>query len=700
MRLLRVLPVGFFSYGEHGWIDLDNKGIVLLQGPVGSGKSSLFDVIAEVLYGTSPKRDGTRDVSESDIVNVQLGRACGAVEFMVGPHRYRVAYLRNWSGPAPLPGPSAQEGAGEYGGTTVYFERWDGSRWVQQGPDGRDLRYPKMADTWACVEEVTGLSYAAFCSSCYVPQDRALAFVRGKNAEREGILTTLMQLGRYDEATDRAKEKVAENKQQLAGFDGVLTTLRWRLSNVPEARVEDLRDQVLQAEAAALQCAKQLQELQEQVDTERVLAEGRARAAAKLRETLADLNRQIQEQALATGSLRAEMDRARLSAEVALRALPTMSPELEAASREKIAAGASVDAENRRLAGMLPGAGTCQSCGSVLDEKTLARHKEEQARRVQIEKGRLSVAEEEEAVCRQRLSESVARERQRADSNRDRQLAEIEARQIEQAAKLVTFEAQRAALQAEIVDKERPAASSDLAAQVARLQQAQRQADATLASLRTSLALAEQHESQRVQLALAVAVKEKEQAALDLDQTEWAWLSKHLPRVKQMKFAAGSGLINEALARHLAVLTGGTTRVTLQPFRLKKEAVKKPEGKRTADDYVFEFNMQVEEGDKESVPIQLYSGGEKERMTLALVLALWELAASRGETSVLLLDEVLSYLDEGSIEKFVHLLEGLRRQVQTVILVGHDPTLAALLRPDEVWQAVKRDGATTIEVAL
>jgi exonuclease SbcC len=700
VKILRVLPCGFFGFARHAPIEFANRGVVLLQGPVGAGKTSLLDALCEILYGQSPKREGTRDVTETDIVNRKLKMAFGVVELEVSGYYYRVAYLRNWKGPSLLTGPSAQEEAGGYSGTSLYLEWWSGSSWLQQGPDGKDLRYPKMSDTWERISEVIGVDYATFCSSSYIAQDHALVFIRGKNSEREEILTKLMRLSVYDDAEARSKERGAVSKATAERHKVAIATLTAQEQGVQLGDPKSFETRVESANLAIRDLTTQLNAMQEKLSAVAVMEKARNDELNQLRSEQNAALQQIYAKAAQSDKFKSSMDKIRQTAQLAISVLPATSAGLIEATDARLRAKATAESENLRLTSMLPGAGKCPSCGSVLDEQTLASHKDEQAVKVNAALAEMAKAEVSEGQARVRLQDDNLKKSRELEGARDRQLAEVEAQLITAAGEILQLEGTKVQLQAMIRSKESVAVPNAAGAQdLARLNDNLRKWGAEKASAEAGLQLHAQRVADRDRLVAERQVQEVKLAEADLEAQEWAWLAKHLPRVKQLKFASGSSHLNEALARHLDVLTNGSTRVVISPFRPKKDAIKKADDKRTADDYIFEFSMVVEEDEKEDVPIQLYSGGEKERIVLALVNAFWDLARSQGGgADLLLLDEAICFLNEESIERVVQLVEGLKTSVGTVVIIGHDPALASLLSPDEVWMTTKRDGATTIEV--
>jgi DNA repair exonuclease SbcCD ATPase subunit len=703
VKVLRVNPTGFFSYGEHPPVEFDRRGVVLLQGSVGAGKSSLFNALTEILFGMSPQREGTRSVTESNIVNVRLGRAFGHVDLEVRGHYYRVIYCRGWKGPAPLAGPSAQQAAGAYTGTSLWFERWDGAQWVQRDHDGQDLRFARMQDTWAKIADVIGMDFGLFCDVAYVAQDRALRFIRGRNQDREEIITRIKRLGVYDEAEQRARERRDASQQEVGRLGAVVDALVTEERSIEVSDTAALESRVQEARRQFDSAREALQRSERACEERRLAVDQRDALSGEQQRELDEVVQQIHRETAGAEAIRSGVERERQAAAVAISKLPTSTAEIDALQHRRTSVRAVLDAERHRLMGLLGEAGRCPACGTVVTDETLARHRAEQQAVIDDAARQLDdVGASLSAHVAEHAQRSLAR-RAEIETARDARVEAIEKSAADRLVGVVRLEGRKWELQQRLA-----AASESSRAVMQAFQEASRdvgllrqQADRWALegqSAEQQLEFSRFRDARRASVSSRRAEQEGLRDAAQLDQQEWAWLVRHYPRVKQLKFASVSSDLNGRLAYWLGILTDGV-RVVLSPFRVKKESVRKPVEARTADDYVFEFDMVVEEPGKVGVPIELYSGGERELVTLAIVAAFWELAAGQGAgTNVLFLDETITYLDEGSIERTVRVIEELRRRVDTIVAVGHDPALRNLLRPDEVWYARKLGGSTTLEI--
>jgi DNA repair exonuclease SbcCD ATPase subunit len=159
--------------------------------------------------------------------------------------------------------------------------------------------------------------------------------------------------------------------------------------------------------------------------------------------------------------------------------------------------------------------------------------------------------------------------------------------------------------------------------------------------------------------------------------------------IKAYKLNEVIAALNQLIHKNLAVLTGGQIQVWVDAFR----------NKRTDGDLVADVRVYVREGDKKTVPIECYSGGEVEQISLAIVCAMWNLATHYGGgTNLLLLDETFKFLDEQSVAMVMDLLNEVKASdTKTIILITHDLKIQNLLQFDQVWTAVKDSSITHIE---
>lgn len=219
----------------------------------------------------------------------------------------------------------------------------------------------------------------------------------------------------------------------------------------------------------------------------------------------------------------------------------------------------------------------------------------------------------------------------------------------------------------------------------------------TLAKLRGETEHYEKTESDRKSLESAIAQVAEEQAAVNLDEIEWAWLTKNVgdKGIKSFLIEQACLRLNELLGESLADLDG-SFQVWCQPNRLKAGAESKKEAELTSEDFVQDFTIYVRDGEKKEVPLYLYSGGESSLLAFAFLVAFWRLSDERGSgTNLLLLDEVVSALDQRNSQIVVKFLESLKASGKTVIAVSHSQVVDSV-DFDATWTCRKQGGVSQL----
>lgn len=213
-------------------VDFDKQGLVLIDGAVGAGKSSLFNLATHVLYGQTPNK-GIKDnailnryvVDESGPVGYR-----GVVQFRHRDHTYRVDQKRRF-----------REGGGpEETGVSVTE---DGI--VIDRKKGRS----KNLDTQADVAGKVGMSLREFYGGVYLSQGYTHDLIVGTPTERSQYLIRYFGIDLIDRLIVHVGEQVASSAQDadLSSFDAKLQVIDAELAQYRSAA--DLAEQVRQLDA-------------------------------------------------------------------------------------------------------------------------------------------------------------------------------------------------------------------------------------------------------------------------------------------------------------------------------------------------------------------------------------------------------------------------------------------------------------------
>ncbi len=195
MRPLILRLEGFQSYLEPTTIDLSTISSAAIHGPVGAGKSSIFDAIAYALYGVS--RTSTKD----GVIHTHAKSMKVEMDFALGEGTYRVRRTRTSSGSAK---------------TYLWHLVPDGEPVVIGDGDGR------TGATDAALAELFPISYEAFRASVLVEQGKSDSFIEAKPSDRHALMSDVLNLGVYKQVNEKARAQKRELKAELARLDTLL----------------------------------------------------------------------------------------------------------------------------------------------------------------------------------------------------------------------------------------------------------------------------------------------------------------------------------------------------------------------------------------------------------------------------------------------------------------------------------------------
>lgn len=225
MKFLRLEMSGIGPFGGTELIDftdLTSSGIFLLEGPTGSGKSTIIDAIVFALYGSVAGADSSKDRMRSTHASPNAESRVDLI-FEVSSGIYRVRRVPEWSKPK-------SRGTG----TTNISQQATLWRLSQEAVDSHnwDLAEPLASgprDVGIELNPIRGLTQQQFVQTVVLPQGQFAEFLRMKSDERSKLLETLFDTSSYrDFATQlqaSAKDAAKRISDARAQFNSAVD--RW-----------------------------------------------------------------------------------------------------------------------------------------------------------------------------------------------------------------------------------------------------------------------------------------------------------------------------------------------------------------------------------------------------------------------------------------------------------------------------------------
>ncbi len=198
MRPLKLTLSAFGPYAGLTVIDLDqlgSKGIYLITGDTGAGKTTLFDAIAYALYG-EPSGDMREPQMMRSKYAVPETKTYVELTFDYGGKTYTVRRNPEYMRPSLRGGGFTTESA------WAFFTY----------PDGRVVEKTKTVD--AAVEELMGITQAQFFQIAMIAQGEFKKLLTATTEERRRIFQKLFRTAPYQTLQERLKAEAAKLVRQ------------------------------------------------------------------------------------------------------------------------------------------------------------------------------------------------------------------------------------------------------------------------------------------------------------------------------------------------------------------------------------------------------------------------------------------------------------------------------------------------------
>lgn len=225
MKPLRLLVHAFGPYaGELAldFADLKGRTFFLINGPTGSGKTSILDAICFALYGQSSTADRQPRQLRSDYADPSLPTDV-RLDFEIGDARYRVERSLEFARPSKK-------------GGKIVTQPGEATLWKIGELDL--VLASGLEKVTQQIESVIGCNVAQFRQVVMLPQGQFQKLLMSRSADRQKILESLFGVHLYAQIEEALKEAADSAKQQIESSRRSVSELLVSIesSNLAEAK--------------------------------------------------------------------------------------------------------------------------------------------------------------------------------------------------------------------------------------------------------------------------------------------------------------------------------------------------------------------------------------------------------------------------------------------------------------------------------
>ena len=253
MRPLKLTLQAFGSYPGKHEVDFEalrKRGLFLVTGPTGSGKTTVFDAMVYALYGRLPGTRGGQGEPRSHHAAPGVETEV-EFEFAARDKRYRVRRTPAWSRPA-------QRGSGMVTQPAT-------ATLVQLLGDATESIAQQVGRVTAECENLVGLDAQQFQRVVLLPQGQFGEFLMANEADRQSLLSELFGGELYERATQKLRERLKQLNDRVFAIDTEIDHHRANaVTELGKTLAEWLPDSPLPGEAsddALASCAETLEPL-------------------------------------------------------------------------------------------------------------------------------------------------------------------------------------------------------------------------------------------------------------------------------------------------------------------------------------------------------------------------------------------------------------------------------------------------------
>jgi len=685
-----VNPTGMFSYGKSESIPILNKGLVHLVGQNddqggdsnGSGKSSLFNAICELLFHENPT-----GAKNDDVVNKVWGKGmAGRLTFTAkdGNH-YRITYCRNWKDSFY---DVDNDNKIAYCGTALFLDRYDKSAGVW-----RDFRGSGMPETKEKIKDLVGITYQRFLAISYMSHRVGNMFLRGTNKDRMDLLSGIIGIEEWDAILEKCRKLRKGLKDQTDSLigkisyeEGSIQTLREQLQNI---RVHDIHNTIVRlAEEVTAKREEWALKNNEKKLVEEELRSVQEEQHKTLNQDRIDLLKQED------AKLRIELNSLERSRQ----------PKHISQDADLLQKLNSINSEISQLEGQLRyieksdnvllDTDNCPTCESPISQEKKDHIKQEKKNVIDEISSKISKLKNESVSVNTMLSEDL--EVRKSEETARQESLYIKAQEIIMRLNQIHEDVNREYAAYKGFEGKLREVQDRINALVSELNEIRTEGSrrsSEIEHLQSKLSDFGTLEGQISEKQANVSFLRDEIGGIQQDLDEYSWLIDNIPAIKLHKMGAAMEEISN-LVNDYFISLGDTLRVNISPFNPKVKPKNASDVKSMMKD---EVSVRIVDGQKDILP-SLYSDGELGKVSLAISKALNEIARKSGQgCNLMMMDEIFGFMDAANSQRIAQSLSSLLNR-GTVFLTDNSDKVRDLVNFKHVWTARKSNGQTVLEI--
>lgn len=675
IRILKIEAQNFLSLG-HIEVTIKDRGLTIIDGinndssnfdNNGSGKSSIVEAIVYSLFGKT-----IRGISDDTLVNREIGKKLEvSIDLEVDGKHYRITRRRKYSSKNNI------------------------ELWVE----GKDATPYSEKELNLKVERILGMSYKVFTSSI-VFSDKSIKFAMSTNSELKDIFEDILNLDFLTECYEVAKSRINLSENKLQSLSAKKLDIETNLKSLQEFQDKALEEYNREIKARD-NSIEDLKELIEETKT----SIGEVKDEIKLEEDnlstqkikLDELTSQLQQ---ATPIFTEEFDETKYSSNISTcrSLIETLE---EARSMEKLKVTKIKNAiskkkeEKEELEEDITNApkigDICKYCGSVITKDTKnCKSKTAMVEELEVlleeleedKKSQQSVVDTydsklEEAYENLRKAKKLKKDEYEAYiSRKEKFLRDNSDRSIR---KLIEEQKE------EVSSIEKLVVSSKM--KLSSLEERYKLKKQELKNL-------ENYEPKNNSELYRSNIEEKK-SHLDIVNNNITSETKLLEELNFWKVAYGNqgikSFLMEDIVPYLNTRVNKYLRHLSEDTYVEFTTTKLLKSGNTKDT----FTVTIWKEDK-PIEYSLFSGGEKKRLDISIILGIQDLIATRNNRNinVAFLDEVFDALDVTGVESIIQVLQEIMQERESIFVITHNPELKTFF--SNVLTVVKNNGISSI----